>query len=689
MRKSTTHLRDVSRFLSTTVDNGKSIPVIPTCKRNSHLTALLNAFPLEQQIQQQQQRSLNIPSNRRSAMIRNMSTSAAILEKIPTPTPTAAVSSNSVKKSVTSTTNSPSTTNLQKNRLQGTLNLFNLSDRVVLADLDHALQTRNADKAWSLFVTLASKPANSNEQVIPTSTCCSLYALLNYSKRLAGGAKQVTKLRQRQLDQLLDYVQKQESSTSLFLSSVQEIPITGYKQLLRSIRVEGHKETWRLFYKLHKSGNTVEKFPRSACLKLLLFMMKDKSIEKNQLKMRLQLIALHGAGTSEYDERYLSAADMLRIAYICHEYGHNKENAHRMIDDFVVGMVKKKKWIRADALDELIWRILENGDISKAQQVLETVQAKYSDKVDVNEMVFINLMNAYRRKKMYHESLKLFEQLLVETKTRPSLRAFNAILQIFGAQGSADRAVYIYDSMNELGVKPDVATYTELIRANANNSKSCVYYYNKMLENHIEPNVYTFSVLIEASSKKNDIQSVFKWFQTMLERQIQPNQVVISCILKSLSTQHHVDFPNMPEAVLHIAHQATMAGIKTDTALYTILLKMQAETIGIEGALKIHRDMLFHSIEPNSYTYTVLIDACGKNGMPETAEKIFDLMKKSKRHQPNTVTYTVLMDAWRRAEKRDKVESLALEFLKNCKSDKTGRFWLDTKIRERLRSRCC
>ncbi|CAO3657645.1 unnamed protein product [Mucor hiemalis] len=670
----------MSRFLSTTVDNGKSLPVIPTCKRNSHLTALLSAFPLEQQIQQQ---SLNIPSNRRSALIRNMSTSAAILEKTP-PTPT--VTSNLVKKSVTSSTNSPTPNLQQKTGLQGSLNLFNLSDRVVLANLDHALQTRNADKAWSLFVTLATK--QSSEQVIPTTSCCSLYALLNYSKRLAGGAKQVTKLRQRQLDQLLDYVQQQESSTSLFLSSVQEIPITGYKQLLRAIRVEGHKETWRIFYKLHKSGSTVEKFPRSTCLKLLSFMMKDKNIQKNQLKMRLQLIALHGAGTSEYDDRYLSAADVLRIAYICHEYENSISEAHKMIDDFVTGMLKKKKWIRADALDELIWRILENGDVSKAQQVLETVQSKYSDKIDVNEMVFINLMNTYRRKKMYHESLKLFEQLLVETKTRPSLRAFNAILQIFGAQGSAERAAYIYDSMNELGVQPDVATYTELIRANFSNPKSCIFYYNKMLENHIEPNVYTFSALIEASSKKSDIQSVFKWFQNMLEHQIQPNQIVISCILKSLSTQH-VDFPNMPEAVIHIAHQAAMAGIKTDTALYTILLKMQAETIGIEGALKIHRDMLFQSIEPNSYTYTTLIDACGRNGMPETAEKIFDLMKNSKRHQPNTVTYTVLMDAWRRVEKRDKVESLALEFLKNCKSDKTGRFWLDTKIRERLRSRCC
>ncbi|KAI9249607.1 hypothetical protein EDC94DRAFT_623986 [Helicostylum pulchrum] len=658
MRKSTTHLNHASRFLSTTVDSGSVIPT--TCRRNSYLRALVHTFPLDS--------PKHIPHHRRSTLIRSMSTSVATIENLSLP----ATQVTGVKK-MTTPTNST--------RLQGSLNLFNLSETVVLADLDHAIQTRNADKAWSLFATLASK------QEVPFTMCCSLYALLNFCKRLAGGAKQATKLRQRQLDQLLDYVEK-KNSTSLFLSSIQEIPISSHKQLLRAIRVHDQKEAWHLFYsRIHKTpGTTIEKLPRTTCIKLMLFIMKDKNLDRNQLKSRLQLIALHGAGTSEYDSRYMSAADVLRIANICHGYEKSKQTAHDLIDEFVMGIMKKKQSIRADALDELIWRILGNQDISKARHVLDTIQTKYAKKIDVNEMVFVNLMNAYRRRKNYHESLKLFEQLLVER--RPTTISFNAILQIFAAQGSADRASYIFESMNQLGVKPDTATYTELIRANTNNLKTCIHYYELMIQNDIQPNVYTYSALIEASSRKNDIKSVLGWFQTMLNLNVQPNQVVISCILKSLSKQH-AEYPNMPEAVIQIAHQAAMAGIKTDAALYTILLKMQAESIGIEGALKIHRDMLAQSVEPNAYTYTILIDACGKNRMPETAEKIFELMKKSIRHQPNTVTYTVLMDAWTIVNRREKVEALIIDFLKECKSDNSGRLWLDNRIRERLKSRCC
>lgn len=669
MRKSTTHLKDVSRFLSTPVDSGKSSVIPTTCRRNSHLSALLNAFPLEKQ----QQRL--IPNNRRSALIRTLSTSTATIENLPTALPPV---TTSFKKNVITPT-----TTITASRLQGSLSLFNLSDTVVLADLDHAIQTRNADKAWSLFITLASK----QDDTIPFNMCCSLYSLLNFCKRLAGGAKQATKFRQRQLDQLLDYVQ-QNNSSLLFLSSIQEIPISSHKQLLRAIRVEDQKEAWHLFYRLHKASGTIDKLPRSTCIKLMVFIMKDRTLDKNQLKSRLQLIALHGAGTSEFDSRYMSAADVLRIANICHGYEKSEAFAHSLIDEFVVGIFKKKQSIRADALDELIWRILVNQDISKAHKVLDIVQTQYADKVDVNEMVFVNLMNAYRRQKNYHESLKLFEKLLEEKNTRPTIKAFNAVLQIFAVQGSADRASYIFETMNHLGVIPDISSYTELIRANAHNLKTCIYYYNKMRQNELKPNVYTFSALIEASSRRNDIKSVLEWFQTMLDENVQPNQVVISCILKSLSKQHN-EYPNMPEAVIQIAHQAAMAGIKTDAALYTILLKMQAESIGIEGALKIHRDMLAQSVEPNAYTYTILINACGKFRMPETAEKIFDLMKNSTRHQPNTVTYTVLMDAWSIADRRDKVEGLISEFLKECKSDKSGRLWLDARIRQRLKSSCC
>ncbi|KAI8885989.1 hypothetical protein K501DRAFT_284011 [Backusella circina FSU 941] len=645
MRKSATHLKDVSRLLNVELGNSSR------SRWNSHVQVLLDAFPQPRQ-----------PTHRRSVMTRSMST-AVLCE-----TPRRQTAHN----------------------LHGSLSVFNLSDRLEISDLDHTIRTRQADKSWALFSTIAAR----DEELIPLTICYSLYALLNFAKKLGGSGKS-SQNRQQQLDQLLNYVHhnhNQHDSAKDFLAFVQEIPLPAYKKLKREIRFKCRQSAWKVFFHMHKRDpESASKLTRNTCLDLMMLLMDDKSINENQLKKRLEIVALYGAGKKMVDgvgrSCFLSAADMLRVAQICHAYKSN-QSPDQLIVDYIAGLKKKKLKVRGDSLDELVWRMLSNNDLAKARHIIDTV--KDVEGVDINESVYVNMMDAYRRQKRYHDALLMFEQLL-ESKQTPTTRAFTAALQIFAEQGavsSPERANYIFESMIRWGVKPDVATYTEMIRVYGGNLKMCNQLYIKMQQHNVKPNVYTYNALIESASKKRDIKSVLRWFQAMVEDDVQPNQIVLSNVLKCLSTQYR-KHPNMSEAVLQIASQASMAGIKADAALYTILLKMQAETIGIEGALDIHREMISNSVEPNAYTYTILINTCGKNKIPDTAQQIFNLMRQSIRHSPNTVTYTAMMNVWQKAQRKDKVNQLSLEFLKACKSDKTGRFWIDKKIREFIHPRPC
>jgi pentatricopeptide repeat protein len=574
--------------------------------------------------------------------------------------------------------------------LHGSLSVFNLSDRLEISDLDHSIRTRQADKAWSLFSTIATR----DEELIPLTICHSLYALLSFAKKLGGSGKS-SQTRQHQLDQLLAYVQhnhSQHESRKDFLASVQEIPLPAYKKLKRDIRFGCKQSAWKAFFHMHKRNpDLTSKLTRNTCLDLMMLLMDDESLNENQLKKRLEIVALYGAGKKMVESSgrtcYLSASDMLRVAQICFAYKKN-QSPDQLILEYITGLKKKKLRLRGDSLDELVWRMISNNDLARARHIVDTV--KKVEDIDVNESVYVNMMDSYRRQRCYHDALLMFEQLLESSQT-PTARAYNVALQIFAEQGAAsspERANYIFESMIRWGIKPDVATYTEMIRVHGGNLKMCQQLYSKMQQYNIKPNVYTYNALIESASKKKDVKSVLRWFQTMVDQDVQPNQIVLSNVLKCLSAQYK-KYPNASEAVLQIASQASMAGIKADAALYTILLKMQADTVGIEGALDIHRDMLSNSVEPNAYTYTILIHTCGKNKIPDTAQQIFNLMRQSKRHSPNTVTYTAMMNVWQKAQRRDKVNQLSLEFLKACKSDKTGRFWVDKRIREFIHPRPC
>ncbi|KAI8983016.1 hypothetical protein BDB01DRAFT_723109 [Pilobolus umbonatus] len=567
--------------------------------------------------------------------------------------------------------------------------LFNIMNHVKLSDLDHAIRTRQADKSWSLFITLTSRENES----IPLSLCCSLYALLSFAKSLATSVE-TTDFRQHQLNQLVDYMQvtyKDYTPTS-FLSSVEPIHVPTYKSLLKAIHTHQTDTAWRLFYRMHEECTSYEgTITRNTCLKLMVLLLKDKNLNENQIKGRLELVALHGAGHSTFDDehRYLSASDLPRLAHICFQYEKSKRKARRLIDEFVKGIMLKKQKHRADVLDELIWTILSNDDITKANNVLNTVQSVYEDKVTLNESVYVNLINAYRRQKDYHSALKVFEKLL-ESKQLPTVKSLNAVLQIFAAQGLVERADYIYDSMVRLAIQPDEATYTEMIRVNGRGGtlKQCLHYYHKMMEDQLEPNVYTYSALIDAASRRKDIKSVVHWFQIMVHNNIQPNKVIVTSVLKSLSRKHSWR-PDSYQEMIDQTSQALMIGIKPDAILYTVLLQLQTQLYGIAGALDVHKDMISQMLEPNTHTYTTLISACSQKNLPELAQSIFNLMQQSIKHRPNTVTYTALIRAWSRANNQEKVDSLISQFLKECKSDGTGRLWIDSLLCEQLRRNCC
>ncbi|KAI8967198.1 hypothetical protein BDF20DRAFT_902276 [Mycotypha africana] len=616
------------------------------------------------------------------------------------------------------------------------INLLNLAESVTLEDLDRAIQSRQTDKAWSLFTNIitqqqhkaAAATIRQPSPILSLTACSKLYALLNFAKELSYKSTKIRHLRQQQMEQLVDYVIRHYphcSSKEQFFALVDEIPIMRYKVILKQIRRGNPVAAWTKFIRFHFQNlrkQTVptanmdsNKLPRNACLELMSLVLKLKNVTNKEKRRRLRVIALYGAGTSGFDSRYLSSSHLFRLAYMFNEYRENDLlTAHQIIDRFVMLLsTEENEKKRADALDELIWRIIQCNDMKKATEVLTFAQQNLN--VEINEMIFVNLMDGFLRQRKPTEALSVFEQLL-NTRQNPTVRAFNSILNLFTKQGWRHRSEQVFRSMLKWGVKPDAATFTEMIRINArdNNYKACEQYYYEMLQREIQPNVYTYSALIEASSRSQSIKSVFKWLDTMMLNQVQLNEVIISNILTAISNllphsnvrnskysnyqlqqqqqqQHPDHYHHLLNTICQIAHQASLYGIKVDTVLYTILLQLQSQFSGIKGSLEIHQSMIDNLVAPNAHTYTTLITICGKKHMPEVAQQIFKLMQRCKNEEckPNTITYSALIDVWQTVGKPHKVTELITDFLVRCKSDKSGRFWIDERLRQRIKKQYC
>jgi pentatricopeptide repeat protein len=78
----------------------------------------------------------------------------------------------------------------------------------------------------------------------------------------------------------------------------------------------------------------------------------------------------------------------------------------------------------------------------------------------------------------------------------------------------------------------------------------------------------------------------------------------------------------------------------------------------IEDAVDVLMDLvsgqLDDSVQPDTVTYNIIIDSCGKSGMASKAEKLVQNMR-SYGLRPDNATYTALIDAYGKAGEPDKV----------------------------------
>ncbi|KAI8071417.1 hypothetical protein BC940DRAFT_294405 [Gongronella butleri] len=631
-------------------------------------------------------------------------------------------------------------------RLHGAFSLFNLTDRISLADLDKALSMKQAERAWQLFRTLTTHPSlpvdghlkgeqqERHLMPIPYQHCIDLYRLLAYARDLAQSPN-VIAMRQQHLDKVAAYMEQQFGMDRCEFALHPPTPISPHKLLVQHLRAASSSSSssktnasdpaWHVYLQLLKEQGA-NGISRNHYLKLMAVTENDTQLPLDTRKQRIAYIANQHAGITCGHGRRLSAAGLewlahVHAAYMIPDKKRDRRRAARLVADvFYQGpgalLSARVATLRGpialaldkDLIDELIWRLIPR-DLSMAAHVFDKV---HTWDWPQNDATYCNLIHAFAKRRNYGRALTVFERMLT-VGAKPSTRTFNAVLHVFADQGWTDRASYMWETMHSLELVPDAATYSEMIRCygNTGDLPSCLRFYQQMLQQQkqeqqnqqldvIQPNVYTYSALIQAYGQHHDLRGVLQWFHTLLRQGLMPNEVIMANVLHALAKHHHSPTRktqqnshwqqhHLVDAIQRIAQQCIMAGVKTDVTLYTILLSVQAaasprraDKDDLAFVLQVHRDMLQKCIDPNAYTYTTLIDLCGRHGYTATAQQIFDLMQASDRHQPTTATYCVMLDMWRRNKRKDKVHALLNQFLRECRS--TGlthrRLWIDDHI---------
>ncbi|KAG2174178.1 hypothetical protein INT43_004199 [Umbelopsis isabellina] len=515
--------------------------------------------------------------------------------------------------------------------------VFNLASSLELSHLVHAIKLRHCEQAWSIYQTLRR---NNRNAIVPTDILGDLYSLLRYARTLAISENSLSK-KDRQLEALVNDLHLQGLSKEEFTKFIKDIPIPNYKLLYRSIRAKGHDEAMRIFREMMYTGEALQ-LSRMWMYNLLnMFYAEEKSLYDE--------IVVYLVDNNVYN---LSRKDLDAAVIIYSKLSTSEsDTAVRQMLDFA------RNDLSSQNLANILWMIQHWKQFDIMEEVMDIASHR---EIAVNSECIVMLIRYYRLSKQPAKAFEAFQQILANEK-KPAIQAFNAFLQVLADQSATDKISIMIQAMIEAGYQPDIATFSEAMKANSKpeSLQACVEYYYMMRDHDLQPNQYSYNILLNAFYKANNMPEVVRWFQTMIADGVMPNHVTVTTLIKAFTEEKGSSSPE--KSVLRIFEQAKAAGIKADVVLYTALINMFAKSANMQGALATHSDMLSRGIDPNVYTYTSLIEACIYSEQMDVAQKIFDLMKESDHKKPNAFTYCIMLKAWSKLQNSQKVKELHQE----------------------------
>ncbi|KAJ6670932.1 hypothetical protein OIU85_014761 [Salix viminalis] len=177
--------------------------------------------------------------------------------------------------------------------------------------------------------------------------------------------------------------------------------------------------------------------------------------------------------------------------------------------------------------------VKSNNDVQLLRLVKEVSELTFpsSTKV-VNRFIF-----SFAECGQFDKAILIFEQM-ENLKCKPDLVTFNTVLDLLGRAGRIDEMLSEFASMKEEGILPDFISYNTLLNQlrKVGRLDLCSVYFRDMVENGIEPDLLTYTALIWSFGQSGNIEESLRLFNEMKTKQIHPSiyiyRSLIACLKK-------------------------------------------------------------------------------------------------------------------------------------------------------------
>lgn len=251
---------------------------------------------------------------------------------------------------------------------------------------------------------------------------------------------------------------------------------------------------------------------------------------------------------------------------------------------------------------------------------------------ELDAFVSSALIVMYSKCGRVEDARKVFDGMAVK-----DLVSMNAVVSGYAQQGAPNEALDLVESMNLVGMKPNVVTWNALIYGFSHKGDRGMVsvIFNLMIAAGIEPDVVSWTSVISGLVQNFCIEEAFGTFKQMLGHGFCPTSATISTLLPACATAARVKLGK------EIHGYAFVIGVEEDLYVRSALVDMYAKCGFISEARTLFRKMP----EKNTVTWNSIIFGYANHGYCEEAIELFNQMELEGEAKLDHLTFTAALTA--------------------------------------------
>jgi pentatricopeptide repeat protein len=227
--------------------------------------------------------------------------------------------------------------------------------------------------------------------------------------------------------------------------------------------------------------------------------------------------------------------------------------------------------------------------------------------------------------------------MMAQVGLAPDIVTYTTLISACGACENPDLAIAVFRAMERKGLAPNLITYNAMAKAMHLGKKynTGIYVLDMIEASGYSPNASSFTIRIGLHGKLLQIEKAFETFHEMVDRKLQMNTVVYGALLQACTDALELD-----RAVV-VLQALLNSGLRPNAVVYNTLINLCSKVGKLDMVVDLFAAMQRDNVKADTVTYNTLVFAHGRLGQLKEAESVFE--KASSTGYADAFTFVTLM----------------------------------------------